>query len=77
MGVDCGGMTRTEKNFLFDLLKTPSPTGFEMRGQRVWAEYVGKTADKVEVDAYGSAWATLKERPMPQRFSNGRMGGIG
>jgi len=53
-------MTKAEKDFLFALLETPSPTGFEMPGQRVWAEYVGKTADKVEVDAYGSAWATLK-----------------
>jgi endoglucanase len=53
-------MTKAEKEFLFELLETPSPTGFEMPGQRVWAKYVGKTADRVEIDAYGSAWATLK-----------------
>jgi len=53
-------MTTAEKDFLFELLKTPSPTGFEMPGQRVWADYIGKTADSVECDSYGSTWATLK-----------------
>lgn len=55
-------MTKAEKSFLFNLLETPSPTGFEMPGQRVWAKYVGKFADSVECDAYGSTWATLKGR---------------
>ncbi|MFT6861557.1 MAG: putative aminopeptidase FrvX [Akkermansiaceae bacterium] len=56
------GMTKAEKSFLFELLETPSPTGFEMPGQRVWAKYVGAFADSVECDAYGSTWATLKGR---------------
>lgn len=47
------------KTFLLDLLNTPSPTGFEIAGQRKWAKYVGQFADKVENDAYGTAWATL------------------
>ncbi|MFT7172508.1 MAG: putative aminopeptidase FrvX [Paracoccaceae bacterium] len=55
-------MTKIEKTFLFDLLETPSPTGFEMPGQKVWAKYVGEFADSVECDAYGSTWATLKGR---------------
>ncbi|MDA7881714.1 M42 family metallopeptidase [Akkermansiaceae bacterium] len=53
-------MTKAEKSFLFNLLETPSPTGFEMPGQKVWAKYIGKFADSVQCDAYGSAWATLK-----------------
>ncbi len=53
-------MTKAEKSFLFELLETPSPTGFEMPGQRVWADYIGTFADSVECDAYGSTWATLK-----------------
>ena len=53
-------MTKAEKSFLFNLLETPSPTGFEMPGQKVWAKYIGKFADSVECDAYGSTWATLK-----------------
>ncbi|GAA5481794.1 putative aminopeptidase YsdC [Haloferula sargassicola] len=31
-----------------------------MPGQRVWADYIGKVADSVECDAYGSTWARLK-----------------
>lgn len=53
-------MTKAEKSFLFELLETPSPTGFEMLGQKIWAKYIGKFADTVECDAYGSTWATLK-----------------
>jgi putative aminopeptidase FrvX len=48
------------KSFLLDLLNTPSPTGFEVEGQRKWAGYVKQFADRVENDAYGSAWATLE-----------------
>lgn len=50
------------REFLFEILRTPSPTGFEIEGQRAWLRYVQSFADKVEHDAYGSAWATLKGR---------------
>ena len=53
-------MSPSSKSFLFDLLSTPSPTGFEARGQRKWAAYARQFADRVESDAYGSAWATLE-----------------
>ncbi len=52
-------MTDAAKDFLFDLLNTPSPTGFEAPGQRVWADFVRSHADRVENDAYGTAWATI------------------
>ncbi len=48
------------RKFLIDLLSTPSPTGFEWRGQKKWADYARQFADKVENDAYGNAWATLE-----------------
>lgn len=48
-----------EKNFLEKLLITPSPTGFESQGQKVWKDYVTEFADDVETDAYGSACARL------------------
>ena len=51
-------MNESEKEFLFDLLDTPSPTGFEAPGQRKWMDYLRQFADSVESDAYGSAWAT-------------------
>ncbi len=53
-------MDKAAKSFLFELLRTPSPTGFEVQGQRVWAKYVAQFADRVENDAYGTAWATLE-----------------
>jgi putative aminopeptidase FrvX len=53
-------MTDEAKSFFFDLLDTPSPTGFEAPGQRVWTDYVRDYADDVESDAYGTAWATLE-----------------
>ena len=53
-------MSPSSKAFLLDLLSTPSPTGFEARGQRKWAAYARQFADRMESDAYGSAWATLE-----------------
>ncbi|MEM0961755.1 MAG: M42 family metallopeptidase [Bacteroidota bacterium] len=47
-----------DRAFLFDLLRTPSPTGFEAAGQRLWAARAASRADRVESDAYGNAWAT-------------------
>lgn len=48
-----------EYEFLEQLLITPSPTGFEAAGQKVWKEYVEQFADEVRTDAYGSAAARL------------------
>ena len=55
-------MNPTSESFLFDLLSTPSPTGFEAPGQRKWAAHLRQFADEVESDAYGSAWATIRGR---------------
>jgi len=48
--------------FLKTLLNTPSPSGFETRGQKIWVEYVRQFADSVEIDAYGNAFATLNPK---------------
>jgi putative aminopeptidase FrvX len=53
-------MKKTDQAFLFELLETPSPTGFEIPGQNVWAKYLEKTATNIDCDAYGSTWATLE-----------------
>ncbi len=45
--------------FLKKLLNTPSPSGFETKGQKVWVDYVGQFADSVEIDSYGNAYAIL------------------
>ncbi|MDP0491560.1 MAG: M20/M25/M40 family metallo-hydrolase [Verrucomicrobiota bacterium JB023] len=53
-------MTKADRDFLFQLLETPSPTGWEMPGQRVWADFAKEYADSVECDTYGSTWATIE-----------------
>ena len=53
-------MKKTEKKFLFDLLNTPSPSGFEADGQRKWAGYVRQYVDQVDNDHYGNTWGVLK-----------------
>ncbi|QXD16111.1 M42 family metallopeptidase [Rhodocaloribacter litoris] len=50
-------MTDAEKQFLFDLIETPSPSGFEAAGQRIWARRVRAVADVVDSDHYGNTWA--------------------
>lgn len=52
-------MKKEDRDFLFQLLETPSPTGFEMQGQQVWADWIKAYAPDVTCDAYGSTWATL------------------
>lgn len=52
-------LKKEDREFLFELLETPSPTGFEMPGQRVWAKWTGQFAAETACDAYGSTWATL------------------
>ena len=52
-------MNDEAKQFLFRLLDTPSPTGFESEGQKVWMDYAGRFADSLHNDTYGNAWATL------------------
>ncbi|WP_277553105.1 M42 family peptidase [Halobaculum limi] len=50
-------MDTSRRAFLDELLTTPSPSGFEVDGQRVWVDYVREFADDVWTDAYGNAVA--------------------
>lgn len=48
-------------DFLRTLLDTPSPSGFEREGQRVWLEYVrAHGASTTWNDAYGNCFAALE-----------------
>jgi endoglucanase len=53
-------MENKQRAFLEELLTTPTPSGFEVRGQRLWAEYVSEFADEVRTDDYGNAVAVHK-----------------
>lgn len=59
-------LTDDSLTFLKDLLETPSPSGFERGGQRVWSDYVAQFADKVESDPYGNVFATLNPEGAPK-----------
>lgn len=63
--------------FLKNLLETPSPSGFETRGQKLWVDYVTPFADRVEVDAYGNAFATINPEGSPKILLAGHVDEIG
>ena len=52
--------------FLKRLLNTPSPSGHEIRGQRVWLEYAKQFADETFSDAYGNTVAVLNKGGSPR-----------
>src|SRR5687767_5565212 len=52
--------------FLQTLVNTPSPSGHEVRGQRVWLNYVSNFADETFTDAYGNAVAVLNKGGSPR-----------
>src|SRR6516162_7287114 len=53
-------------DFLRTLVNTPSPVGHEVRGQRVWLDYVKKYADTTFSDAYGNCVAVLNKGGSPR-----------
>jgi putative aminopeptidase FrvX len=52
--------------FLERLVNTPSPSGREARGQRVWLDYVTPFADETFSDAYGNTVAVLNKGGSPR-----------
>src|SRR5580658_3010057 len=59
-------MRETSLNFLRTLVNTPSPTGQEVMGQRVWLDYVKPFADETFSDAYGNCVAVLNKGGSPR-----------
>jgi endoglucanase len=58
-------------SFLKTLVNTPSPVGHEVRGQRVWLDYVSKFADETFSDAYGNCVAVLNKGGSPRLMLSG------
>lgn len=52
-------MDKNSQAFLEELLATPSPTGYEKAGVKVWKKYVSAFSDEIVTDAYGSCAAKL------------------
>ena len=59
-------MREPSLQFLRTLVNTPSPSGHEARGQRVWLEYVRPFAEETFTDAYGNAVAVLNKGGSPR-----------
>ncbi len=59
-------MREQSLNFLRTLVNTPSPVGHEVRGQRVWLDYVSAFADETFSDAYGNCVAVLNKGGSPR-----------
>jgi putative aminopeptidase FrvX len=64
-------------DFLRRLLETPSPAGFEVRGQREWTAYVREFADQVESDSYGNVFAVLNPQGSPKILLAGHSDELG
>ena len=59
-------MRKESLEFLERLVNTPSPSGHEARGQRVWLDYARAFADESFTDAYGNAVAVLNKGGSPR-----------
>ncbi|MFB6094048.1 MAG: M20/M25/M40 family metallo-hydrolase [Halanaeroarchaeum sp.] len=70
-------MDDQRRAFLEELLETPSPSGHETEGQRVWLEYVEDVADETRTDAYGNAVATYDGGEGPHVVVSGHADEIG
>ena len=47
-------MDQKSKEFLYNYLNNPSPTGFEEGGQRIWLDYMKPYIDDYISDTYGT-----------------------
>ncbi|MBN1553997.1 MAG: M42 family metallopeptidase [Phycisphaerae bacterium] len=64
-------------DFLRELLTTPTPSGYESAGQKLWCQYVRQWADEVHTDAYGNAVAVLNPKGDPKILIDGHIDEIG
>src|SRR6201998_1770329 len=59
-------MREASLHFLRTLVNTPSPSGHETRGQRVWLDYAKQFADETFSDAYGNTVAIHNKGRSPR-----------
>ncbi len=70
-------MRKESLEFLKELLTSPSPSGFESAGQKIWCDYARQFADEVRTDAYGNAVAVLNPGGDPKIMLDGHADEIG
>ncbi len=55
-------MDKKSKQFLFNYLNNPSPTGFESPGQQIWLDYIKPYVNDHIVDVYGSVVGVINPK---------------
>ncbi len=70
-------MRKQSMDFLQTLLKTPSPSGFELENQKNWIRYAKQFADEVRTDSYGNAVAILNPKGSPKIMLDSHIDEIG
>lgn len=55
-------MKKEQLAFLQELVAAPTPSGYEMPGQKVVRDYMKKYADKVETDVHGNVYGILNPK---------------
>ena len=70
-------MRKQSKEFLVELLSTPSPSGFEAPGSRVYLDYLAPYADEMTTDVHGNAMAVINPGGSPRVMLAGHVDQIG
>jgi putative aminopeptidase FrvX len=70
-------MRKESLEFLKQLLTTPTPSGYEAPGQKLWCQYARQYADEVLTDSYGNAVAVLNPKGNPRIMLDGHADEIG
>jgi len=70
-------MRKESLEFLKRLLTTPTPSGYESAGQKVWCDYARQFADEVRTDSYGNAVAVLNPGGDPRIMFDGHIDELG
>jgi len=55
-------ITKASLAFLERYINNPSPTGFEVEGQKLWLQYIKPFVDRVQVDTYGSVYGVINPK---------------
>lgn len=70
-------MQQSSIDFLKNLIKAPSPSGFEAPAQKVFKEYVKKYADEVKTDVMGNVIGIVNPKGKIKVMLSGHMDEIG
>jgi tetrahedral aminopeptidase len=70
-------MNKSSKQFLFSLLETPSPSGFEQQIQEIVRKYMSQFADDISTDIHGNVAVILNPKATTKVMLAGHCDQIG